>query len=329
MQARIRIWPIIGIFMLVSVAWIALSGTMLARTTSQESSLEESVGSLWGRPQTQASPTFIVHWTVRSKKEIVVYNSKTKAQEKKTEWVDVPHERKVEPVSADVRSELALDERRKGLVWFPLYTVDFSGRYIVDPIDPELLDKAAENVEFEIVTRLPSGDGTYDGFELELNGKDISVKAERKGGALRYRYALDKENGVDFMFSYVSRGVAVWNYQPLSVSQEAGLIENFQLQMTTDFHTIDFPGGTMSPSTKERTDEGWKLNWAFDRIMTGQNIGMVMPQRVQPGHLGAKLSASAPISLGFFTSGDHSNDMPKFRSVEEYLWKYMSESPHK
>jgi inner membrane protein involved in colicin E2 resistance len=301
MQARIRIWPIIGIFMLVSVAWIALSGTMLARTTSQESSLEGSVGSLWGRPQTQASPTFIVHWTVRSKKETVVYNSQTKAQEKKTEWVDVPYERKVEPVSAEVRSGLALDERRKGLVWFPLYTVDFSGRYIVDPINPELLDKNAENVEFEIVTRLPSGDGTYDGFELELNGTDISVKAERKNGALRYRYALGKEKGADFMFSYVSRGVAVWNYQPLSVSQEAGLIENFQLRMTTDFHAIDFPGGTMSPSTKERTDEGWILNWAFDRIMTGQNIGMVMPQRVQPGHLGAKLSASAPISLGFFT----------------------------
>ena len=31
------------------------------------------------------------------------------------------------------------------------------------------------------------------------------------------------------------------------------------------------------------------------------SIGMVMPERVQPGELGAKLSASAPISLGFFT----------------------------
>ena len=301
MQSRVRIWPIIGIFLLVSVAWIALSGTMLARTTSQESSLEESVGGLWGRPQTQAAPTFIVHWTVRSKKEIVVYNSETKAQEKKTEWVDVPHQRKIEPVSADIKTGLVLDERRKGLVWFPLYTVDFSGRYLVDPFDPDVLESTADNVEFEIVTRLPSGDGTYDGFELELNGKDISVQAERKDGALRYRYPLDPKTGANFMFSYVSRGVSVWNYQPLSKAQEAGLIEDFHLVMKTDFHSIDFPGGTMSPTTKVRTDDGWELNWEFDRIMTGQNIGMVMPQRVQPGHLGAKLSASAPISLGFFT----------------------------
>jgi inner membrane protein involved in colicin E2 resistance len=85
------------------------------------------------------------------------------------------------------------------------------------------------------------------------------------------------------------------------VANEAGLIENLDLRMETDFRKIDFPGGSMSPTEKIRTDEGWQLSWTFERIMTGQNIGMVMPERVQPGELGAKLSASAPISLGFFT----------------------------
>jgi hypothetical protein len=81
----------------------------------------------------------------------------------------------------------------------------------------------------------------------------------------------------------------------------AGLIENFNMVMQTEFRSIDFPAGSMSPSTKERSADGWSMSWTFERILTGQSIGMVMPERVQPGELGAKLSASAPISLGFFT----------------------------
>ncbi len=301
MQTRPRILPILGIFILVSLAWGALSGTMLVRSSTQESELEGKVGRLWGTPQIQTAPQFILHWTQQSKKEIEVYKSEIDSSERKTEWETLHFQRQLEPASATITSKLGLDERRKGLVWFPLYTVDFSGHYTLGPIDAALLDEAAENVEVEVVTRLPSGDGTYDRFELELGGADISGRVERKDGALRYRIPATAGQGAELMFSYASRGVEAWTYEPLAARKQAGLIERFDLTMETDFRAIDFPGGSMSPTEKTRTDDGWRLVWTFDRIMTGQNIGMVMPERVQPGELGAKLSASAPISLGFFT----------------------------
>jgi inner membrane protein involved in colicin E2 resistance len=291
----------LGIFILVSLAWWTLSGTMLLRSSKQEGSLGGKVGTLWGRPQTQVAPSFILHWTTKSRKQIEVYDSETKTKETKLEWETTSHQRRLEPASATILSRIGLDERRKGLVWFPMYTVSFSGQYSLAPIDEALLDLGAENVELEIITRMPSGDGTYDAFELKLDGEDISGAVERKDGALSYRRPVSAGQGAELGFSYASRGVETWTYQPLGVAKEAGLIENLDLTMETDFRKIDFPGGSMSPTEKTRTDEGWRLSWTFDRIMTGQNIGMVMPERVQPGELGAKLAASAPISLGFFT----------------------------
>ncbi|MFH0899915.1 MAG: hypothetical protein V2A73_04725, partial [Pseudomonadota bacterium] len=97
--------------------------------------------------------------------------------------------------------------------------------------------------------------------------------------------------------SYRSRGLDQWLYRP---GQGVSRLENFALAMTTDFADIDFPANSMSPSQKERRDEGWRLLWSFERAITGHHIGMVVPARIQPGRMAAKLAFSAPISLFFF-----------------------------
>jgi inner membrane protein involved in colicin E2 resistance len=56
----------------------------------------------------------------------------------------------------------------------------------------------------------------------------------------------------------------------------------------------------MSPSEKAREGDGWRLRWQFERLVTGNGMGMVMPEKVQPGPLAASMSFSAPISLALF-----------------------------
>lgn len=97
--------------------------------------------------------------------------------------------------------------------------------------------------------------------------------------------------------AYASRGMSTWRYQP---SDQVARIPNFKLKMNTNFKVIDFPDYTLSPSHKHPTKDGWTLDWVFTQIVTGHGMGMVMPERVQPGPLVAKLSFSAPISLGLF-----------------------------
>jgi hypothetical protein len=70
--------------------------------------------------------------------------------------------------------------------------------------------------------------------------------------------------------------------------------------MHTDFEQIDFPSGTLSPSAKQRSDDGYLLSWKFKQIVTGSGIGMIMPSHIQPGALAAQLSLSAPVSLFFY-----------------------------
>ena len=70
--------------------------------------------------------------------------------------------------------------------------------------------------------------------------------------------------------------------------------------MKTDFHEIDFPPGTLSPTEKAAEGSGWKLTWRFESMVTGQKIGMDPPDRLNPGPLAARITFFAPVSLLFF-----------------------------
>lgn len=70
--------------------------------------------------------------------------------------------------------------------------------------------------------------------------------------------------------------------------------------MTTNFQEIDFPGGTLSPSTRVQEAEGAKLEWTFNNLVTGQNIGLDLPNRLNPGPVAARITFFAPVSLLLF-----------------------------
>ena len=77
-------------------------------------------------------------------------------------------------------------------------------------------------------------------------------------------------------------------------------VTDFVLKMTTDFADVDFPAGTMSPSDKQQQGGGWRLSWRFASLVTGQQVGMDLPNHVNPGPLAARITAFAPVSLLFF-----------------------------
>src|SRR5205807_6386553 len=68
----------------------------------------------------------------------------------------------------------------------------------------------------------------------------------------------------------------------------------------TNFKDIDFPDNTLSPNEKHETAKGWELNWTFKNLVSGYQIAMVMPEKLQPGPLAGRISMFAPVSLFFF-----------------------------
>jgi hypothetical protein len=70
--------------------------------------------------------------------------------------------------------------------------------------------------------------------------------------------------------------------------------------MRTNFKDIDFPAGTSSPNDKTETAGGWNLTWTFANLISGQSIGMGLPERLNPGPFAARVTFFAPVSLLFF-----------------------------
>src|SRR5262249_7411286 len=75
---------------------------------------------------------------------------------------------------------------------------------------------------------------------------------------------------------------------------------DFHLMVKTDFSGFDFPDNSLSPTEKRETASGWGLQWEYGNLVSGFDIALKMPQKLQPGLLAGRISYFAPVSLFFF-----------------------------
>jgi inner membrane protein involved in colicin E2 resistance len=97
---------------------------------------------------------------------------------------------------------------------------------------------------------------------------------------------------------YKSQGLNEWRYS--FGNNDVAQVRDFNLNMKTNFKDIDFPDNTLSPSEKYPTSDGWDLRWSSKNLVSGYQIAMVMPEKLQPGPLAGRISFFAPVSLFFF-----------------------------
>jgi inner membrane protein involved in colicin E2 resistance len=88
-----------------------------------------------------------------------------------------------------------------------------------------------------------------------------------------------------------------WRYR---LADGIAQVHDFSLLMHTNFKDINFADDTLSPTTKKETSDGWELNWNYSDLVSGFQIGMEMPEKLQPGPLAGEISYFAPVSLFFF-----------------------------
>lgn len=290
MHPFLRIFGIIAVFTTATIGWFVLAGVTESRTNTSRYSLSSQVVSLWGKAQVQAAPTLMLYWqeeVVESKdildaRGAVITTRIERRMENKTQFVD--------PASTQIDVDLNQDERRKGLMWFPLYDVGFDGTWTYTHAQAVARD-------LQISFPFPDSEAMYDDFHFVVNGKELGAESRPVAGAATTTIHVEPGQLVSFAVKYKSRGANTWSYQPTA---GVGQVENFALNMTTDFKKVDFVVPGRSPSAKEETDDGWKLTWAYTRAVAGFGMGMVMPTRVQPGELATSLAFSAPLSLGLY-----------------------------
>ena len=272
------------IFICTSLAWFMLAGATATRTYTADKSLRGQVESVWGAPQVQPPP--IVTWTERTSRKVESVEDGKKVTKVVEHHVSHP----IPLQGSDIEVALDLDHRQKGLLWYATYAVEFAGAYTI-------VNTTGAAREIEISLPFPSRNAVFDDLRFELAGKPwLSVPAPQQG-SIAGRVRLEPNERVTLHVGYRSQGLERWTYGFGSGIAE---VRDFRMNVRTNFAAIDFPEGSISPARKERVGNGWHLGWEFRRLVSGVNIAVAMPEKLQPGPLASQIALFAPVSLFFF-----------------------------
>ena len=276
-----QIAVIVVIFVCTTVAWSILGTTVFNRTYSSDESLKNRVASIWGAPHVQKPPT------ATSTKEVV---RKVEVSENGKNVIRTEKGYVVKPLALD-RSKLTvgldLEHRQKGLLWYSTYKVAFAGYY--------MLKNATDEEMVDMFFTLPTAQASYDEVVFTVDGETVPFVNEKS--ALRGTVRIARGHTAVLLVKYRSQGLESWRYH---FGGEVSQVKNFELKMTTNFKDIDFPDNTLSPATKKESKNGWELTWESKNLLSGFQIGMVLPEKLQPGPLAGRISYFAPVSLLFF-----------------------------
>jgi inner membrane protein involved in colicin E2 resistance len=274
---------IVFIFLCTAAAWAVLGSTVMYRTTTQDESLKNAVSQLWGTQQRQLAP-LLYHQTIKQTKIETVRGDKLI-----TETKDVITDHPLLLDASDIRVNLHLDHRQKGLLWYSTYRVVFDGKYRV-------INYTSEEHEIFFNFSMPTKNGVYDNFRFTVGGREMP-NLQFNEGTLSHKIKLAPGQSESVEVAYGSQGMDEWWYDfGASVNQ----VKNFSLTMQTDFDQIDFPQSSISPTQKTQSNNGWELKWQYASLLSGVKIGMAMPRKLNPGPWVSQITYAAPVSLFLF-----------------------------
>jgi hypothetical protein len=279
-----RLIAVAFIFLCTSAAWGILSATIYSRTQSQDSSLRGMVASSWGSPH-ESSPPSAQFSRIETHKNVTKVDGRIVENDVDTEvFTPLPLDGSHLDVALD------LEHRQKGLMWYSTYRVGFAGTYAFRNPSP-----ASQRVTFRL--KLPAANAIYDGLQLAVDGHALEVANQGNTAVAIANVAPNAT--VQLAVAYRSQGLDTWRYQ-FGGGEGAAQARDFALRVRTNFTDIDFAENAVSPTEKHLAGSGWDLAWTYKNLVTASQIGIVMPQKAQPGPLAGEISSFAPVSLFFF-----------------------------
>lgn len=277
-----RIAAITLILICTTAGWLILGGTIEHRTYQSDDKLRPGVSSIWGSPQEQSPPSASYTLVEQERTESVTDGHKTTQLVRRERPVELPVD------SSRIDVALNLVHRQKGLLWYSTYVVDFAGVYTFrnpTPADQWITYRA----------KFPAEHAIYDGLVMEVDGHALPILSDKQG--VRVVMTLRAQQTATLRIAYRSHGLESWRYR---LGDEAGQVHDFMLRVKTNFRQIDFPSSTLSPTGKRPLPDGWDLDWQYRNLISSFQIGITMPEKLQPGPLAGQISYFAPVSLFLF-----------------------------
>lgn len=249
-----RIVAVLFIFGLAACSWFYLGQTIVNRTQQAYTAINSKVEGLCGNLITQTSPT------------VLIGSGGT-----------------IDMHSSDITAKLDLEYRRKGLLWFPVYMLDFTGDYTV-------VNSTGKAQTFTVRVPFPTEKGSLDNFEFSVNGN-----GEWRSNDAYAEIAVPLQPGAQAKIATrcKTRGLRIWRY---AFDNSVQHVRNFTLTAETNTPLIDFPAESISPTI----NKGKSFTWQYTNRLSGFQIGIAMPEKLNPGDVAARIAFFAPLGLLFF-----------------------------
>ena len=253
------------VFLMACVGWWTLGVTTAQRSAQFGGRLGSAVEQLWGMPLIQKAPSLAV------------------------EIPGTDRVRWIMPTGNNIKVKLQTDYRKKGLIWYPTYVCDFEGTYTMSNIE-SITQKLRIHFDF------PAPEGTYDRFTVSIGESELASAIDTREGVGEI-VELAPGQSATFHVTYQTRGIREWRYV---MDPNVGRVQDLDLAVVTDFRDVDYPEGCLSPMSVEETPEGMTLAWEAADLITRENIGVVIPEKLNPGPLTSRITFFAPVCLVFF-----------------------------
>jgi len=260
-----RILAVGLVFFLACGGWMILGTATTVRSTELFDRLAGQVEDHWGQPLVQQAPVFLI--AIPGTDQV----------------------RRCMPVENRIAVQLEADYRQKGLMWYSTYVCSFDGRYTITN-EESVVQKIRMHFDF------PVAGGTYDNFAVTVDDKPFRLPVDTRDG-IGEIVELEPGASRTFRFAYRTRGMRDWRYQ---TDPEIGRIQNLDLTVLTDFVDIDYTPGSLSPMNTEQAGQGMRLDWQASDLITTGNIGVIIPEKLNPGPLTTRITFFAPVCLLFF-----------------------------
>ncbi len=258
----------IGIIYIIGWAgWWTLGTITSIRSNEFSYRLGPQVEALWGTRLSQQAPSF----------SIKIPGTKRKR------WVM--------PSANNIKIDIIPDYRKKGLLWYSTYNCIFDGVYSIENTQ-QVTQKIYLHFDF------PAKGATYDEFSMYLNDKLLVTPVDTIAGIDEIIEIAPGEK-IDFKIHYKTRGIDSWKYL---MAKNTGRVRNFSLVAKTGFSNVDFTEDSLSPMSKTESDlnKNMLLTWEASDLITNGNIGIIIPERINPGPLTTRITYFAPVCLFFF-----------------------------
>jgi hypothetical protein len=149
---------------------------------------------------------------------------------------------------------LDLAHRPKGLLWYSIYAVVFDGDY-------GFTNSSGQDQDVTFMLKFPAAQAVYDDLTMSVDGQPLFTQDNRNSAVGTIR--VPQQETIVLHAGYYSQGLDTWRY---NFGEGISQIQNFTLNMHTNFKDVDFPENTVSPKAKQETGKGWDLTWSYKKL---------------------------------------------------------------